>query len=98
MMKEKSMAISTEAISKAINAVRTGLVTHDHGNVFLVKGKGGVYRTYVSDKGAACSCKWGREFRQWGWERPCWHILAAAGVADIDVPLTSEERGKHEAV
>jgi hypothetical protein len=80
--------ITRNKIDKAVRLYRAGKVTHIKGDLFQVSSmhQDETYRTFVNEVYASCSCEFGRQ-QGAGWRNPCSHMLAAAGAADIDVPM-----------
>lgn len=80
--------IPPDRIERAISLLRNNKVQRlGDGLTFRVDGKGGSYNVTLDPPRFVCTCKWGN--REW-LGNACYHALAAAGYADIDIPLEEE--------
>lgn len=80
--------IPPERLKKGLALFNAGGATHLVGDLYSVSTKGGQYKAYVTPGRWSCNCTWGGVYSG-GWNQftPCYHAIAAAAAADIDIPL-----------
>lgn len=84
--------IPKERLEKGLDLYNRGGVTHKIGDLYSVSTKGGQYNVYVTPARWSCNCTWGGVYSgSWTRFTPCYHAIAAAAQADIDIPLTPPE-------
>ena len=85
------MVISSSRLKKGLELFTSGGVAHKVGDLYAVSTKGGSYETYVNANRWSCNCTWGAVYSgSWVMGRgPCYHAIAAAAQADIDLPMSA---------
>lgn len=84
--------IPKERLERGLNAYLSGAVSHKVGDLYTVSTKGGQYDVYVTPKRWSCNCTWGGIYSGgWTLHHPCYHAIAAAAQANIDIPLDPPE-------